>query len=78
MYTEDFRRDDGGNRKTVEDVNECLPRLDITPPLALVIKPVYYATRVRTRRSNGIIDPHLGLRWRIRDSLVRGKNSRDT
>ena len=44
MYAEDFRRDDGGNGKTVEDVYECLPRLDITPPFALVVKPVHCRT----------------------------------
>ena len=41
MHAKDLRRDYGSDRKAVEDVYECLPRLDITPPLALIIKPVY-------------------------------------
>lgn len=40
MHAKDLRRNYSGNRKAVEDVYECLPRLDITPPLALIIKPV--------------------------------------
>lgn len=54
VYAEDFRRDDGSNGKTVEDVYESLPCFNITPPLALVVKPVYYDKRVRTARLNRI------------------------
>lgn len=50
MHAEDLRRDDSSDGKTVEDVDECLPRLDVTPSLALVIKPVYYVKRIRTVR----------------------------
>ena len=56
MHAEDFRRDNGSDRKTVEDVYECFPRLDITPPLALVVKPIYYDKRVSTARLNRIND----------------------
>jgi hypothetical protein len=40
MHTEYLGRDDGGDWEAVEYVDERLPRLDVTPPLALVIKSV--------------------------------------
>jgi hypothetical protein len=38
---EDLRRDDGRDGEAVEDVDERLPRLDITASLAFVIEAVY-------------------------------------
>lgn len=59
MYAEDFGRDDSSDRKTVEDVYKCLPRLNITPPFALVIKPVHFDKCIRTAHLNRIMEPHL-------------------
>ena len=62
MYAEDLRRDNGSDREAVENVYEGLPRLDITPSLALVIKPVYCVKRVRTVCLIWIMKHHLVLR----------------
>ena len=78
MYAEDLRRDNGSNGKAVEHVYECLPRLDITPPLAFIIKPVHCGERIRTARRIQIARPHLVSHWHIRGFLVRGRSSRDT
>lgn len=40
MHTEDFGSNDCGNRKAVENVNECLPSLDITPSFAFIIEAI--------------------------------------
>ena len=45
MYAEDLLLDDGGERKTVEDVHERLPDLDGVAPLALVVEAVDSANR---------------------------------
>lgn len=42
MYAENFGSDDGSNGKTIEHVNERLPRLDITASLAFVIKTINF------------------------------------
>ena len=44
MNAEYFRRNDSGNGETVEDVDERLPRLDVTPSLAFVVKSVNWET----------------------------------
>ena len=40
MDAEYFRRNDGRDGETVEDVDERLPGLDVTPSLALIVKSV--------------------------------------
>jgi len=40
VHSEDFLVDDGCNGQTVEAVGEGLPKLDIVPTLALVVKTV--------------------------------------
>ena len=77
MYAEDLRRHNSSNGETVEDIYKRLPRLDITPPLAFIIEPIYYPKRVRTTRLRWMTKHHLVLHWHTRDFLVRGKNSRD-
>lgn len=41
MHCKNLLVDNGGDWKAVEAVGECLPQLDVVPPLALVIEPVY-------------------------------------
>jgi hypothetical protein len=44
MCTEDGIFNNSSNRKTVEEVNKCLPQFNIVPSLALIIKsidPIY-------------------------------------
>ena len=41
VYTEDLRRDDGRDGQAVEDVDERLPRLDVTAALALVVEAIH-------------------------------------
>lgn len=48
MYTEDLRRNDSGDWEAVEHIDERLPCLDITPPLALVIKSVHCRSSAKT------------------------------
>jgi hypothetical protein len=40
MHGKDLFIDDGSNGQTVEAIRECLPQLDVVPPLAFVIKPI--------------------------------------
>jgi hypothetical protein len=41
MNAKDFRRDDGGNWKAIENIDKGLPCLNVATPLALVVEPVY-------------------------------------
>ena len=40
VHGEDFLVDNGGDWKTVETVGKGLPKLDVVPPLALIVKSV--------------------------------------
>lgn len=40
MHSKDFLIDDSGNRQAIEAVGECLPQLNVIPPLAFVVKPI--------------------------------------
>lgn len=40
MHGEDLLIDNGGNRQTVEAIGECLPELDVVPPLAFIIEAI--------------------------------------
>lgn len=48
MYAEDLGRNDSGDWEAVENVDECLPCLYITPSLALVIKSVHCRSSAKT------------------------------
>lgn len=41
MDAKDFRSNDGGDWKTVENIDEGLPNFDVTPTLALIIEPIH-------------------------------------
>lgn len=45
MYTEYFGCYDSSDRQTVENINKCLPRLDVTSSFAFVIKAVHWGDR---------------------------------
>ena len=40
MHGEDLLIDDGCDWQAVKAVRECLPQLDVVPPLALIVEPV--------------------------------------
>lgn len=40
MHSEDLLVNDCSNRKAVEAIGECLPELDVIPPLALIIESI--------------------------------------
>lgn len=40
MHGENLLVNDGSNWQAVEAVRECLPQLDVVPPLALIVEPV--------------------------------------
>lgn len=48
MHAEDLGSNDSGDWEAVEHVDKSLPCLDITPPLALVIKPVHCRSSAKT------------------------------
>ena len=41
MYAEDFGGYDGGNGKTVENIDKGFPCFDVTSPLALIIEAIH-------------------------------------
>lgn len=41
MNTEYLGGNNSSNRKAVENVDESLPRLDVTPPFTFIVEPVY-------------------------------------
>ena len=45
MHGEYFLVDDCCNRQTIEAIGECLPQLDVVPPLALIVESVYAVDR---------------------------------
>lgn len=45
MHRENFLVDDSRNRQAVEAIGECLPQLDVIPPLAFIIEPIYTIDR---------------------------------
>lgn len=40
MHGKDFFINDGGDRQTIKAICECLPKLDIVPSFALVVKSI--------------------------------------
>jgi hypothetical protein len=40
VHGEDLLINDGSNWQAVEAVGKCLPKLDVVPPLALIIEPI--------------------------------------
>lgn len=45
MHRENFLVDDSRNGQAVEAIGECLPQLDVIPPLAFIIEPIYTIDR---------------------------------
>ena len=45
MHGEYLLVDDCCNRQTIEAIGECLPQLDVVPPLALIVEAVYAVDR---------------------------------
>ena len=41
MHTEDLPRHDGGDGEAIEGVDKGLPGLDVAPPFALIVEPIY-------------------------------------
>lgn len=40
VHSEDLLIDNGGNRQAVEAIGECLPELDVVPPLAFIVEAI--------------------------------------
>ena len=40
MHSENLLVDDGSNRQAVEAVRKGLPKLNVVPPLALIVEPI--------------------------------------
>ncbi len=47
MNAKDLRRDNSSDGETVEDIDECLPRLQITPSFAFVIEAVNWKRQMK-------------------------------
>lgn len=45
MHRENFLVDDCCNRQAIEAISERLPQLDVIPPLALIVEPIYAVDR---------------------------------
>ena len=76
MHAEDLAGDDSGNRKAVEDVDERLPYLDITTPLAFVVEPVHCVREGLSQHSilgGGRHELHANGRWGRGGGITCGK-----